>query len=153
MGFMSKKFIPHCCFIYLTERNSYLTKIIKCNEELIIRDVGSINVFKEKIEKVELFEKDVSYYERSHNGDEVYIWECIPKKKNKITNDDTKKNLIDIFFGLGEGRVYVEEGRFNTVDEGKRKLLDDKGYLIDNPNYRFREHERNNDLFRYCKLK
>ena len=47
----------------------------------------------------------------------------------------SSSRLIDIFFGLGEGRVYVEEGRFNTVDEGKVKLLDDKGYLIDNQNY------------------
>ena len=56
------------------------------------------------------------------------------------------------FFGIGEGRVYVEEGRFNTESEGKRKLLDDNGYLIDNPNYRFNEFEKKNDLFRYCKL-
>ena len=27
---------------------------------------------------------------------------------------------IDIFFGIGEGKVYVEEGRFNTEDEGKK---------------------------------
>ena len=32
---------------------------------------------------------------------------------------------IDIFFGIGEGRVYVEAGRSNTEDEGKRKVLDD----------------------------
>ena len=56
-----------------------------------------------------------------------FIFGNVYQKKNKITNDDTKKNLIDIFFGLGEGRVYVEEGRFNTKDEGKRKLLDDNG--------------------------
>ena len=54
--------------------------------------------------------------------------------------------------GIGEGRVYVEEGRFNTEDEGKKKLLDDNGYLIDNPKYRFREYEKDNNLFRYCKL-
>ena len=80
------------------------------------------------------------------------MWECTPIKKNKITNYNSKKNLIDIFFGIGEGRVYVEEGRFNTENEGKRKLLDDNGFLIDNPNYKFREYEKDNNLFRYCKL-
>ena len=33
-----------------------------------------------------------------------------------------------------------------------KKVLDDDGYLIDNPNYRFREYEKDNNLFRYCKL-
>ena len=50
------------------------------------------------------------------------------------------------------GRVYVEEGRFNTEDEGKRKLFDDNGYFINNPNYRFKEFEEDNELFKYCKL-
>ena len=53
-------------------------------------------------------------------------------KKNKITNYISKNNPIDIFFGIGQGRVYVEEGRFNTESEGKRKLLDNDGYFIDN---------------------
>ncbi len=91
-------------------------------------------------------------YERSQNENEVYIWECIATKKNKITIYNSKKNPIDFFFGIGEGRVYVEEGRFNTEDEGKRKLLDNNGHLIDNPNYRFREYEKNFNLFRYCRL-
>ena len=109
-------------------------------------------MFKEKFEKGELLEKDISLYERSQNGDEVYIWECRPKKENKFSACVYGKNLIDIFFGIGEGRVFVDEGRFNTKDEGKRKILDDNGYLIDNPNYRFREFEKSDELFRYCKL-
>ena len=46
----------------------------------------------------------------------------------------------------------MEEGRFNTEKEGKKKLLDNDGYLIDNPYYRFKKYERENNLFRYCKL-
>ena len=72
MGLISKRYIPHCCLVYLTEKNNCLTKIIKCYEELIVRDIGSINVFKEKIEKGELSVKVVSLYERSQNGDEIY---------------------------------------------------------------------------------
>ena len=152
MGFMSQMYIPHCCLVYITEKHSYLTKIIKCDEELIIRDLGCINVFKEKIEKGELFEKDISLYERSQNGDEIYTWECKPVKKEKFDKPVCREKSIDIFFGIGEGRVYVKEGRFNTKDEGKRKLLDDNGYLINNPNYRFKEYEKDNNLFKYCKL-
>ena len=55
---------------------------------------------------------------------------CLPKKQ------------IDIFFGMGTGRVYVEEGRFNTEDEGKRKLLDNNSYFIENPNYRFKNMKK-----------
>ena len=53
------------------------------------------------------------------------------------------------FFGIGEGRVYIEEERFNTVEEGK-KVLDDSGYLIVNPNYKFKKFEKDNELFGYC---
>jgi len=152
MGLMSKRYIPHCCLVYVNERNNYLTKIIKCDEELIVKDLGSINAFKEKIENRELFEKDISLYERSQNGSEIYIWECKPIKKENFDEYIYEDKIIDIFFGIGEGRVYVEEGRFNTEDEGKRKLLDKNGYLIDNPNYRFKEYEKDINLFRYCKL-
>ena len=151
MGFMSKKYIPHCCLVFLTEKKD-LTKIIKCDEELILKKIKSIDLFKKRVEKGQLSEKDIFLYERSQNGDEVYIWECIPIKKNKITYFASEKKPIDIFFGIGEGRVYVEEGRFNTEDEGKRKLLDDNGYFINNPNYRFKEFEEDNELFKYCKL-
>ena len=147
---MSQNYIPHCCLVFVTKKSKYLTKIIKCDERLILKNIKSIELFKKKIEKGQLSEKEIFLYERSQNGEEVYIWESTPTKKDKITNDNT--NPIDIFFGIGEGRVYVEEGRFNTKDEGKRKLLDDNGYLIDNPNYRFREYEKYNNLFRYCKL-
>ena len=152
MGFMSKKYIPHCCLVYLTEKNNYLTKIIKCDEELIVKDIGSIKNFKEKIEKGELFEKDVSLFELSQNGGDIYIWECEPLKNEKFDKYIYGDKPINIFFGIGEGRVYVEEGRFNTEDEGKRKILDNNGYLIDNPNYRFKKYEKDISLFRYCKL-
>ena len=152
MGFMSQRYVPHCCLVYVTEKQKYLTKIIKCDEELIIKDIGSIDIFKEKIVKGELFENDISLYEKSQNGSEVYVWECEPMKKDEFSEYISEEKPIDIFFGIGEGRVYVEEGRFNTEDEGKRKLLDNNGYLIDNPNYRFKEYERDNNLFRYCKL-
>ena len=153
MGFLSQRYVPHCCLVYVTAKKNYLTKIIKCDEELILKNIKNMNLFKKKFEKGQLSEKDIFSYEISQNGDEVYIWECIPIKKEKIKNYDSKKNPINIFFGIGEGRVYVAEGRFNTEDEGKRKLFDDNGYLIDNPNYRFRECEKDNNLFRYCKLR
>ena len=73
-------------------------------------------------------------------------------KKNEFGEYISEEIPIDIFFGIGEGRVYVEEGRFNTEDEGKKKLLDDNGYLINNPNYRFKKFEKDHELFRFCKL-
>ena len=152
MGFFSQRYIPHCCLVYITKKNNYLTKIIKCDEELIVKNIGSINVFKEKIEKGELFEKNISLYERSQNGYEVYVWECETTEKDKFGKCVCSKKQIDIFFGMGTGRVYVEEGRFNTKDEGKRKLLDDNGYFSDNLNYRFKEFEKDNELFKYCNL-
>ena len=152
MGFMSQRYVPHCCLVYLTEKQKYLTKIIKCDEELILKDIGSIDIFKEKIVKGEFLENDIFLYERSQNGSEVYVWECKPMKKDVFGEYISEEKPIDIFFGIGEGRVYVEEGRFNTEDEGKKKLLDNNGYLIDNPKYRFREYEKDNNLFRYCKL-
>ena len=152
MGFMSQRYVPHCCLVYLTEKQKYLTKIIKCDEELIVKNIGSIDIFKEKFAKGEFLENDIYVYEISQNGSEVYVWECKPTKKNKFDKYICEEKPIDIFFGIGEGRVYVEEGRFNTKDEGKKKLLDDDGYLIDNPKYRFREDEKDNNLFRHCKL-
>jgi hypothetical protein len=152
MGFMSQRYAPHCCLVYLTEKQKYLTKIIKCDEELILKDIGSTDIFKEKIVKGEFLENDIFLYERSQNGSEVYVWECNPMKKDVFAEYICVEKPIDIFFGIGEGRVYVEEGRFNTEDEGKKKLLDNNGYLIDNPKYRFREYEKDNNLFRYCKL-
>ena len=151
MGFLSQKYIPYCCLVYITKKN-YLTKIIKCDEELIEKSLGGIDIFREKIVKGEFLENEISLYERSQNGSEVYVWECKPMKKDIFCKYNFGEKPIDIFFGIGEGRVYVEEGRFNTEEEGKKNLLDDNGYLIDNPKYRFRKYEKVNDLFRYCKL-
>ena len=153
MGFLSQRYIPHCCLVYITEKKNYLTKIIKCDEQSIVNDFGSIDIFKKKIEIGELCEKDLSIYECSRNGDEVYEWECKPRNIGQFLDEYICiENPIDIFFGIGEGRVYIEEGRFNTVEEGKKKVLDDNGYLIDNPNYKFKKFEKDNELFRYCKL-
>ena len=152
MGLMSQRYIPYCCLVYMTKKKNYLSKIIKCDEEFILKEIRSIDLFKEKIEKGKLSEKDILLYERSQNGDDVYIWECKPMKKDVFGEYISEEKPIDIFFGIGEGRVYVEEGRFNTEDEGKKKLLDNNGYLIDNPKYRFRKYEKDNNLFRYCKL-
>ena len=136
----------------ICKKKKYLTKIIKCDEELILKDIGSIDIFKEKIVNGEFLENDIFLYERSQNGSEVYVWECEPIKKDEFGEYICEEKPIDIFFGIGEGRVYLEEGRFNTKEEGKKKLLNDNGYLIDNPKYRFREYEKDNNLFRYCKL-
>ena len=122
MGFMSQRYVPHCCLVYLTEKQKYLTKIIKCDEELILKDIGSMDIFKEKIAKGEFLEKDIFLYERSQNGSEVYVWECEPIKKDEFSEYISDEKPINIFFGIGEGRVYLEEGRFNTEDEGKKNF-------------------------------
>ena len=83
MGFMNQRYIPHCCLVYFTEKK-YLTKIIKCDEELILKDLGSIDIFKEKIVKGELFENDISQYERSHNGSEIYLFSLVHTPKHKL---------------------------------------------------------------------
>ena len=86
MGFMSQNYIPYCCLVYLTKKKNYHTKIIKCDEELILKNFKSIKLFKREIERGQLSEKDIFLYERSQNGDEVYNWECTPVKKDEITN-------------------------------------------------------------------
>ena len=151
-GIFEPKQILHCCLTYVTKKINYLSKIIKCNEELIVKDIGSVNLFKKRFERGELFEKDISLYERSQNGDEIYVWEFEPAEKDKFVECVSGEKLIDIFLGIDEGRVYLKQGRFNTEDEGKRKLFDDNGYFINNPNYRFKEFEEDNELFKYCKL-
>ena len=103
MGFMSQSYIPHCCLVYITEKKNYLTKIIKCDEELILKDIGSIDIFREIFEKGEFLENDISLYERSQNGSEVYVWECKPIKKNAFGEYICEEKPIDIFFGIGEG--------------------------------------------------
>ena len=97
MGFMSQRYVPHCCLVYLTEKQKYLTKIIKCDEELILKDIGSIDIFKKKIIKGEFLENDIFLYERSQNGSEVYVWECRPTKKIKFGQYICEEKPIDIF--------------------------------------------------------
>ena len=120
MGFMSQRYVPHCCLVYLTEKQKYLTKIIKCDEELIIKDIGSIDIFKEKIVKGELLENGISLYEKSQNGSEVYVWECEPMKKDEFGEYICEEKSIDIFFGIGERRVYLEERRFSAKKKIKK---------------------------------
>ena len=52
MGFMSQRYVPHCCLVYLTKKQKYLTKIIKCDEELILKNFKSIELFRKKLKKV-----------------------------------------------------------------------------------------------------
>ena len=94
---MSQKHIPHCCLVFLTEKKNYLTKIIKCDEELILKNFKSIELFKKKIEKGQLSEKDIFLYERSQNGDEVYVWECEPTEKDKFDKCVGREKPIDFF--------------------------------------------------------
>ena len=67
-------------------------------------------------------ENDISLYERSQSGNEIYVWECKPLKKYKFAGYKSVEKPIDILFGIGEGRVYVKEGRLNTENEGKKKF-------------------------------
>ena len=109
-------------------------------------------LLRRKLKKGEFFEYDVYFYEISQNGDEICIWECAPTKQEKFAKYINRNKPLDIFFCIGEGRVYVEEGRFNTKDEVKKKILDKNGYLNDNPNYTFKQYDKDINLFRYCKL-
>ena len=61
------------------------------------KDIGSINIFKEKIVKGEFLEMDISLYERSQNGSEVYAWECQSMKKVKFGDNIYKDKIIDFF--------------------------------------------------------
>ena len=117
---MNQRYVPHCCLVFITEKK-YLSKNIKYDEELILKNIKIIELFRKKIEQGQLLEKDIFLYERSQNLDEVDTWRCIAIKKDKIINYNFEKIQL-IFFGVGEGRVYVEEERFNTEYEGKRNL-------------------------------
>jgi len=162
MGMFSKRYIPHCCFVYLDKNGKYKTKIIKCDEDQIIKDYGNIQIFKRKIDEGLLFESDIKSYQISQKKHEYYICEFKPIKNERydkfvkvIKNEQKyffKIKHIDSFCGIGEGRVYIEEGRWNTSIEGKRKTLDKDGFLTDNPKYIFKKFEKKNKLFKYCKL-
>ena len=41
-------------------------------------------------------------------------------KKDKFGEYISEEKPIDIFFGIGEGGVYLEEDRFNTKEERRR---------------------------------
>ena len=56
-----------------------------------------------------------------------YIFGNVYQKKHLIFIIIIIKKSNRYFFGIVEGRVYVEEGRFNTDDEGKKKLINNDG--------------------------
>ena len=62
MGFMSQRFVPYCCLVYLTAKLKYLTKIVKCDEKLIVKNIWSIGIIKEKIVKGEFLKINISLY-------------------------------------------------------------------------------------------
>jgi hypothetical protein len=152
MGMMRSRYIPHCCFVYLTEELKYLTKITKCDEESI----------RNHMESGEIFEDEMHPYEISQRGDDVYLYECEPiknerykelvQKYGKLKEYINEEKPIDVFFGIGEGRIYVEEGKFNTKEEGGSHIYDENGYGIENPKYRFTKLEKTEELFRKVRL-
>ena len=156
MGMMRSRYIPICCFVYLNEELKYVTKITKCDEEWIINDVGSVEEFKKQIESGERLEDGIHSYELSQRGDDVYVFECEPIKNErykdlveKYGKDEDyiyEEKPIDVFVGIGEGRIYVEEGRFNTKEEGSSHIYDEDGYGIENPNYRFKKLDKKYDV-------
>ena len=91
-------------------------------EVLILKNIKSFELFKKKIKKGQLSEKDIFLYERSQNGNGVCIWECKPTKKHEITNYNSEKRQL-IFFGIVEGRDYVERGIFNTENVIKKAFV------------------------------
>lgn len=52
-----------------------------------------------------------------------------------------------MFVGIGEGRIYVEEGRFNTKEEGGSHIYDEDGYGVENPKYRFKKIDKKSNVF------
>ena len=97
----------------------YLTKIIKCDEQFIVKNIGCIDIFKEKILKGEIFDNNMLYM-KEVKMELKFMFGSVPTKKNKFGEYMCEEKPIDIFFGIDEGRVYLEEGRFNTKDEGKK---------------------------------
>ena len=67
---------------------------------MILKYLGNIDVFKKKIEKGEFFEKDILLYERSQNGDEVYVWGCKAKKNDIFVKNVYRKFQLIFFLGL-----------------------------------------------------
>jgi hypothetical protein len=106
----------------------------------------------------EKFDGDTNF-----KGDYYFEWECEPiknKRYEEIVNEfgirDEKQMEqipIDWFFGIGSGRVYVEDGRWSTSEEGSRSILNYNALptAVDNPNYRFKNF-KNLDLFKNCIL-
>ena len=162
MGMMKSRYIPHCYFVYLTEELKYLTKITKCDEEWIKNDMENVEEFKRRIESGEMFEDGIHSYEISQRGDDVYLYECEPiknerykelaQKYGKLEEYINEEKPIDVFFGIGEGRIYVEEGKFNTKEEGVSHIYDENGYGTENPKYRFTKLEKTEELFRKVRL-
>ena len=62
MGLMSQRYVPHYCLVYVIEKQKYLTKIVKCDEKLIVKNIWSIGIIKEKIVKGEFLKINISLY-------------------------------------------------------------------------------------------
>ena len=54
--------MPHYCLVYVIEKQKYLTKIVKCDEKLIVKNIWSIGIIKEKIVKGEFLKINISLY-------------------------------------------------------------------------------------------
>ena len=52
MGFMNQGYIPYCCLVHITEKKEYLTKIIKCDGELIVKHMEALIFLKKELQKV-----------------------------------------------------------------------------------------------------
>ena len=74
------------------------------------------------------------------------------QKYGKLEEYINKEKPIDVFFGIGEGRIYIEEGKFNTKEEGGSHIYDENGYGIENPKYRFTKLKKTEELFRKVRL-
>ena len=66
------------------------------------KNIGSIDIFKEKIVKGEFLENDIFLYERVKMEVKFMFWECKPIKKDVFEWIYFEEKPID-FFGIGEG--------------------------------------------------
>ena len=80
-----------------------------------------MSFLKRKLKKVNYLKNDI-FYMKEVKMEMKFIFGSVTNEKNINFKYISEKKPIDIFFGIGEGRVYVEEGRFNTEDEGKKNF-------------------------------
>ena len=161
--------IPHCCEVYFNGKE-YRTTILQLDHRRLLESYESNDDFKEQF--LRRLDNGKDWYmewgdywdfEKGGNGDDFvgdyhFGWSCKPIKNenyDKIVKEfgnrdewEMEDTPIYRWFGVGSGKVFVEEGRWNLDEEGKQiydKKLDD---WISNPNYRFEELEKNEELFK-----